>query len=118
MNYHDFYSFLARQLWLLERMSASCCDLDLLDGLLVDQVHLLDESEYAEAFDDAAEDNCLAIHEGERCTERHVELALVGVWDATSLAHAEKAGFCMLDMEGFVGKLTVELGVAILCFSY
>ena len=89
-----------------------------MDGFLVDQVHLLDESEYAEAFDDAAEDNCLAIHEGEGCAERHVELALVGVWDAASLAHAEKAGFCMLHMEGFVGELAIELGVAILCFGY
>lgn len=89
-----------------------------MDRLLVDQVHLLDEAEHAEAFDDAAEDHCLAVHEGERCAQRHVELAFVGVWDAASLAHAEEAGLCMLDVEGLVSKLTIELGVAVLCFGW
>ena len=77
-------------------------DLDSFVGLLIGGLKLLNKLERAHAHDDAAKNNILVVEEGQRGAHRHVELALVGVAQAVSLAHAEHADLAVSDMEGFI----------------
>ena len=75
-------------------------------GLLVDAFQSVDLPHEVHALNNATEHHILVVHEAERCSGRHVELASVSVGQATPLAHAEKARLTVLDSKALIGELS------------
>jgi hypothetical protein len=86
----------------LDNVAACLGDLNRVGRLLVAGFELFDELKCAHAHNHATEDNVLVVEEGQRSAHSDVELRLVSVARAVSLAHAEHANFVMLHGEGLV----------------
>ena len=76
----------------------------------VNDLHFLDHLNSAHAADDAAENHVLVVHKGKRGARGDVELSVVGVLEAVSLAHAEQTDFRVLNVERLVCEFTAEDG--------
>ena len=57
------------------------------------------------ALDDATENDILSVKVGEGGSSGNVELRLIRMFKSIAFAHAQKADFGMLDLEGFVVEL-------------
>jgi len=88
----------------LDGVTACLSDLHGVGGPFVAGFELFDELKSAHTYDYATEDDVLVVEEGQRSAHSDVELRLIGVALAVSLAHAEHANLVMLHREGLVFK--------------
>ena len=75
--------------------------------------------ERTHAHNDATKDDVLVVKEGQWGTHANVELRLVSVAQAVSLAHSEHADFLVLDLERFVFESSsVDRGSELGCLAW
>jgi len=83
----------------------SLLNLDGVRGTLVSSLLLFDQPDGLHALDDATENDILSVKVGEGGSGGNVELRLIRMFKSIAFAHAQKADFGMLDLEGFVVEL-------------
>ena len=76
-------------------------------GLFVDRLQLFDLAKHVHAENYSAENDILAVEEGQRCTHRNVELRFIGVLDPAAFAHAQQSNLSVLDMKRLVSELSI-----------